>query len=174
MIPQFVDVRKLVTHQGVLAGEVPVAALGRLQALVANQELVSLDSVVVNLQFGQDLERRRVVTGEVRAQVHMVCQRCLEPMSVALSAEVHWALVYNQEQADKLPNRWDPWFVEPDTLSDVCGMIEEELLLAMPCAPVHDEPCQLHALALPEIPDAAPAAPNPFSALTALKGKLIN
>ncbi|HEY7774597.1 MAG TPA: YceD family protein, partial [Marinagarivorans sp.] len=125
------------------------------------------------LEFGYDQERRRVVQGKVTAELSLECQRCLEPMAFSIEADVNWAVVWDEEKAKQLPSRLEPW-IAGEEAEDLYAMIEEELLLALPTAPLHTELCiesSLLSSGDEELVDSdTEKTNNPFQALAALKG----
>lgn len=96
---------------------------------------------------------------EVRAETvaALVCQRCLQPLSLPVLSESRVGLVESMEQADRLPADVEPVWVEGRKI-DLGELVEEELLLALPLVPMHerDDP---QCLAIDAIADAEQVAP---------------
>lgn len=167
-IPQYIEPRKFCIKGVLLTGEIPGDGFQRLLAASA-----VVDRLSAELEFGFDQERRRTVTGKVSAELSLECQRCLDSMPYSTEIDVSWAIVWDEEKAKQLPARIEPWIAgeEPE---DLYAMIEDELLLAIPTAPMHPELCIESSLLSSGdeelIDDEEELTNNPFQALAALKG----
>lgn len=168
VLPRLIEPRKFAGQSVSIAGLVPSDQLERLV-----NEGVSAGQIDVHLDFGADDEKRRVVLGKVAAELQVQCQRCLEPMMLPVAVDVAWAIVWDEEQAKKLPSRLEPW-IAGEGPEDLYVMIEEELLLALPTAPMHSTDCLPADLLVAGEPPAQvePEKNSPFGALAALKGKI--
>ena len=100
----------------------------------------SSGEIAVELAFSINEEGKRVVTGNARGDVSLVCQRCLEPVSVPVECDISLAIVWDEEAAKALPDYLDPW-ITGEGVADFYEMIEEELLLNLPAVAYHFEPC---------------------------------
>ncbi|MEW5837544.1 MAG: YceD family protein [Pseudomonadota bacterium] len=156
---QPLDIPDLIRKGVTLEGEVRVSDLrrasGRLAGVVLNDPLVRY-----SFRFGRNEAGHRMVEGEVATAVDLVCQRCLEPVSVDIHADVMLGVVQDEQGIAKLPESAEPLLLgdEPVCLAD---LIEDEILLALPVAPRHEHLCApLHR----EYEDAE-AVENPFAAL---------
>ncbi len=107
------------------------------------------------------------------ATLPVTCQRCLEPVDQPLSVDRWFRFVgdeataeFEDEDAEEDVLVLDPYF-------DLMALIEDELLMALPLVPRHEEcpsavPLE-HADA--DFEQAQQAKPNPFTALAGLKIK---
>ncbi len=97
----------------------------------------------VQVKGFQDALRRCTIEGKVQATLNLSCQRCLEPMSLALEGDFKRCVVQTQAQADVLPEDYAPWMLCTEGLS-LWDLVEESLILALPDVPKHSEDiCQL-------------------------------
>lgn len=135
-IPDHVDARKIFVQQALIEGDVPLSRLPRFRETLNDDQ----GQVQVHLQFLMDDEHRRVIEGKLTAQVHVLCQRCLEPAEVRIEEAFSLALVETEAQMARLPKRLDPWFCE-DTKLMLADLIDEQLILAMPIVSYHENPC---------------------------------
>lgn len=101
----------------------------------------------------------------------MVCQRCLMPVDVPLSVESSFRFVADEATAEAMDDE-----VEEDLLAisrefDLHGLIEDELLMALPVVPRHEECPALVPMASSDDDFEAASAekPNPFAALANLR-----
>ena len=96
----------------------------------------------------------------INSQLPVICQRCLDEMLIKLDLKFDYLLsdssVNAMEESDELD------WLEINSEMDMRELIEDELLLAMPIAPVHAASCNKLNMQSGE-------KPNPFAVL---KGKI--
>lgn len=162
-LPQKIDPRKLAERDVTLSGEIPLPKFLRLAESLCSTE----GYIVVDIHFTMDEQRLRIVTGHVQGKVQMICQRCLHPVDFNVNASINLALVYSDEQAKKLPDDYDPLFVEEDiALVDV---IEDELILSLPLVPTHEDCSVQTTWGEAQLTTQPQEKPNPFNVLASLK-----
>jgi uncharacterized protein len=132
LVPDHVDARKIFTKDAIISGTLPVEKLRRLTQSLSNGE----GTVHADLHFTVDEERRRIVSGVVKAQVNAVCQRCLEAVTISLEDSLNLALVETEEHIRRLPADIDPWQCT-DAQLNLPDIIEEQLILCMPLVSYH-------------------------------------
>lgn len=171
LIPDYVDAKKIFTQQAVITGSLPVAKFERFSDLLANTS----GFIEITLKFFLNEDFRRVISGELKADVQVLCQRCLEGTTITLEDRFQLALVESESQADKLSKDLEPWLCT-DTKLVLADIVEEQLILAMPIVSYHKENCTQNELLEPGTPkgDALknsekPDKPNPFAILQSLK-----
>jgi uncharacterized protein len=113
-----------------------------------------------------DRHGQPVIEVRVRGTVPLQCQRCLERLDYGLDRTSRLALIAPGAQLPDVAQE------DPDTeaiaaaeVANVADLIEQEVLLGLPLAPMHDEACA---------PAQAPAADkveSPFAVLQTLKQK---
>ena len=158
-LPERVDVERLAARGAQLDSVTPVAAMTRLAGLLAD----ATGGVESELRFSHESGRSRI-DGSARAQVRVACQRCFEPMPVTLDVELHLALVKDDAQADALPDGVDP-ALSIDGHVSPRDLVEDELILALPFAPLHEvDACSVRPAETP-----ATDKQNPFAVLRQLK-----
>jgi len=165
VLPKVVEPRKLAQLEAVFQGDIPIGELPRL-----SDAIVSADKVYAHLTFSIDEEGRKMLEGTVEGQAKIQCQRCMEAMDYTIKADVHLAVVWDEEQAKSLPKHIEPWVV-PEPEAELYSILEEELLLALPIVAYHDYPCidqSLLSAGEPE-PDSSNEVENPFQILEKLK-----
>ncbi|HYQ71411.1 MAG TPA: YceD family protein, partial [Gammaproteobacteria bacterium] len=98
------------------------------------------------------------------------CQRCLDDFNRVLEVDFRLGLVRSQEEAARLAHGYDPLLVtaEPALVADI---VADEVLLALPFAPVHDDPGECHGLHKDYQPSDDVQRENPFAVLAGLKQK---
>lgn len=175
-LPKTVDPFRLAEHNSTLEGFVPVSALSRFaDAILGASSSEPAQQCQVRLTFGKDEERRRVVDGELEAEVMLECQRCMKPMAARLESSFRLGLVTTDEQAQNLPRDLEPFLTE-DFSVNLWTLVEDELLLVLPPFPLHERSdCQATEVLESFEPDPNEPEPdedkrdNPFSVLADLK-----
>lgn len=133
-LPKQAELRKLAINFARFQVSSDLTAFPRFSgAVVAGQGIVEAE-----LQFSVDERHISCIDGWVRCSTQMECQRCMEPVTVELSATIALAVVKNEVQATNLTKVRDPLMVEDDTLVDLNEILEDELLLAMPFVSYHE------------------------------------
>ena len=98
----------------------------------------SLDEIQAELEFFWDEQKRLRVSGQVTAQMGVICQRCLEPMPLDLEVAIDAAVVWDEEQAAQLSSEIEPWIGKNERIN-AHELLEDELLLALPIMPAHEQ-----------------------------------
>jgi uncharacterized protein len=95
-----------------------------------------------------------VVVAELalRGVATLVCQRCMQPLDLAIEARVRIGLIGSQAQAAGLPPDLEP-VLAPGGRISIGELITEELLLSLPIVPLHAAECAPlpAAVAAPEL-----------------------
>lgn len=185
--PDLLDPRKAVTQGAVFKGELALRRLPRLTQLLwrdAADRPVAEDGepgrgmVRYRFEFGPDSDGRATVCGVVAARLPLRCQRCLERYDLIVDSRVSLALVTGLDEASALPPQYEPLMVE-DRLIRPADLVEDELVLAVPAIPRHqDGECQPPSVPTDDGPASVEqenpspmAVPvrHPFASLAALK-----
>lgn len=146
------------------AGEVAVADLGRLVSECADAS----GMLRWSLQGGADQLGHPQLGLAVSGAVRLMCQRCLAPFSHTMATQSVLVLAHDEEDADKIEELLADDAIDVIVGSkrlDVMVLVEDDALLAMPFAPMHE--------ACPDRPaqdeGGETAKPSPFSVLRGLK-----
>lgn len=172
-LPTRLDASKVFRQNVTIEGSLRLAELARLGEYLADEQ----GTIVVKLTFDKDEAGYRRIHGVVRADVNVICQRCLLPMTLRLEEPLLLALVTSEETARQLPENVDPWLMAPDDDTLVTAdIVEDQLILAMPIVALHTQ-CSADSVArqkLEELQEASDTASddrtqNPFAVLARLK-----
>lgn len=108
----------------------------------------------------------------VRAELTMTCQRCLGEMQVPVAAHTELAFIEDEAQVASVPESHDPVMMTAGRVS-FTDQLEEELLLAMPIAPMHAERSECPEQVPKDTADAETSVPTqtPFAGLRDLMKK---
>ncbi len=160
-LPPFIDLLRLAAVNETLKGGLQADSMNRLKDAVKHTD--GMAQAV--LRFFQDEAAAVHVRGTVRLCVEVLCQRCLLPMRLELASAV--AVMIVGDEAD-IPHHQAE--VEPLVHDSAHGgehfylaeFVEDELLLALPVAPVHTAPrCTATQVMQPHRATAA----SPFAVL---------
>ncbi len=154
-LPVQIDPIRLAVARQQLYGELAIKHLTRLSEL-----LTLTDGVVkVQLDFDVDVNKIHHVRGSLKADLSLFCQRCLQAMPWQLNVDVSLAFIAHEHQVDELVTEYEPYLFDatPVVLSD---MIEDEILLALPQVPMHEESECHPAVALKEFDSTDGDVPN--------------
>ena len=165
-LPSTIRPLKLARQQGKLKGYLP---LQQLPALVADC-VDDQGRVEADLQL--DMQRRwPVMTGKARATLKMTCQRCLEPVEIAISTDIALGFVQSEEALAELPEHLEPFLLEEEEVP-LADLLEQEMILALPIVAYHAECEPASYQQADEGAESGDEKPNPFKVLEQLKGNL--
>jgi uncharacterized protein len=143
------------------AGSLKLADFPRLAPLLATDD----GEVSCAIRFSRDSQGRPQVAGHLDAILWQVCQRCLQPVAVAVNTDMRLVLVQGLDEAANLDDHLDPLLAGAGGVN-LRDLLEDELLLALPdvarhadCSAWHDDD---------ETVSEEPKV-NPFSILQKLK-----
>ena len=108
------------------------------------------------------------------ASLPMICQRCLHTVDAPLEVEREFRFVTDEATAEALDNDSEEDLLALSREFNLRELIEDELIMALPVVPRHDEcPAEVQlASSDEEFEEANAQKPNPFAALAGLhKGK---
>lgn len=89
---------------------------------------------------GQDARGRPQLRCTVEAAVEMQCQRCLQPVGVAVASDRLLYLAASEADADRLEAALADEDIEVIVAGqnlDLAGVVEDEVLLSLPIVPMH-------------------------------------
>ena len=130
-LPRTLEVRKAAARGASVKGSLELAELPRFRPLLADDK----GYVQAALAMSRDEEHHSIIEVEIEAEVSVICQRCLEPMTIPLASSNRLAVVWTDEQARHLPKSLDPLICEEECA--LWDLIEDELILALPAYSYH-------------------------------------
>jgi uncharacterized protein len=166
-LPEYIDPLHLADKRGELKGQIPVSSLDRLADVLFNDTGV----VTVDLFFGRE-GRLAKVEGQIEAVLELKCQSCLQAVQWPVKNTVKLGIVTSIDQADRLPEDYEPLLVDDEKIL-LKNIIEDELLLVLPAFPRHQHDClanNSYVNKVSSLTDEQQSPPeNPFSILAKLK-----
>jgi uncharacterized protein len=161
-LPDLIDLWAFVEKKRRIKGSLPLSRMDRLSDLLLNPA----GEAQVDLSFGRE-DKVAVVEGRVEADLTLQCQCCLEALPWPVRSEVRLGLASSIDEANRLPDEYEPLLVPDEGVLPVADIVQDELLLAIPSIPRHPQ------CVSPEPDDRSTAAAgHPFAALAQLKTKL--
>ena len=160
-LPEEIDPYRLARLGQTIRGHLPIASMRRLADVVYNRE----GEVEVELSFGQSESGEAFVHGRIAGALELVCQRCLDAMPFPYDIKVNLALVGSKPDAERLDTGYEPLVVS-DRLLVLSEIVEDELILALPLVPTHDDGrCVVHERYRANAGQESDLTTNPFRIL---------
>jgi uncharacterized protein len=160
-IRRLLDVEELASQRAILAGVVDPASMPRLLEIVTTRP----SAIAYHIEFARDVSRRPKLIGHVEGILPLICQRCLERLDWFFDRRFESVVIGNEQEEtgglDAVVCSGGRIELEP--------IVEDELLLALPNAPVHPRgSCEAPPIrGAREQPRSRHS--NPFSALRELR-----
>lgn len=143
--------------------------LPRLATLLAAGAPASVDAKIV---FGIGVESLPVLRVEVHGQLSLVCQRCLGPVAWPVDIDVSLTAVADDAAAGDLSSPFDSIVLDAEGALALRAVVEDEILSALPLAPLHAsaEQCVRPAgeVSADDSPRVAQRVNRPFAGLADL------
>ncbi len=163
-LPVEIDPENLIEKRSELKGMLPLSGFDRLLELLIDDKGAA--GIVVSFRKEGDI---KAILGYVNATLLIQCQRCLEPITLLVEKDIRLAVVGSDEQAKRLSDYYDPLLLDSQQIV-LSELIEDELILAIPDIPMHDD-CQAEELTFSEDDFDEQIEPNPFAILAKLRSK---
>ncbi len=166
-LPEHIDPLHLADKRGELKGLIPLKSLDRLAEMLADDA----GAIAVDLFFGRE-GRLAKVEGHIKAVLALKCQNCLQAIEWPINCAVKLGVVTSIDQANRLPEDYEPLLVEEGKIP-LKNIIEDEILLVLPAFPKHQHACLVSGVGSNNINslggDEQSPLENPFSILAKLK-----
>ncbi|MFZ1830417.1 MAG: YceD family protein [Candidatus Competibacteraceae bacterium] len=163
-LPEKLKLWQIAAENGSLNGTLALAALPRLVATLNRSE----GQVAMALTTGIDAQGIRFIKGVLHAEVELICQRCLGLLRWPLAVTVSLGLARDEAEIDRLPDEYEPLLLAEGGRIAITDLVEDELLLALPQIPRHDDVRECAAYDEARSGEPAPESRQPFAALASL------
>ena len=171
--PQRLDVRRFAEEGAELAGQ---DALPRYRRLFAETQEEPGDRSVTWQARGELLHPHHVQPQvwlhlDAAANLPLVCQRCLRPVDIPLTVHRSFRFVTDEATAAAEDDASEEDLLALSRSFDLVELVEDELLMEVPVAPMHDacpEPVKM-SVADRDFEAAGRERENPFAVLGRLK-----
>lgn len=133
-LPRQVDLGDYTQQGRVLSGTLTSRELPRVSVLLEEPT----DTINFQLEFKRDECGRRLVHTHVCAGLKLVCQRCGQMMELPVDQSSILCAIKEEHLAESLPRDYEPLLTDDGSVVPL-DIVEEELLLAIPMIPKHEE-----------------------------------
>lgn len=172
--PRRLDVKRFAEDAAQLQAQAPLREWGRLLAEVDGRgpESAVRWTAQGELRHPGHVRPQNWLHLQADARLQLVCQRCLQPVEVDVHVDRSFRFAPDEATAAAEDDDAEEDVLAESRAFDLLELIEDELLMAMPVVPRHDQcPVSLPASAGESEFEAAQAGrPNPFAVLGKLKG----
>jgi uncharacterized protein len=144
-----------------LSGQYQISDLPRISEIASNKT----DKININLSFYLDNDKTPCIDGIISLDIVLICQRCLDDLSITLKVDFNLAFVRYEKQGEELDSYYEIYVTEEDELA-THDLISDEILLSIPMVPTHDYDC-IKDINEQEIVEEK--SENPFSILKKIK-----
>lgn len=153
----------MVAAKRLFEGRLPLSGMSRLRPVLADAD----GDCRFEVEFGVDAMGMRYVDVRAEAELPLLCQRSLERFLHPVRINQRLGLITDESQEAALPEGVEPLLLDASGELNPAGLVEDELILAVPVVPIDPASAEIDA----EWPDEAEEEekPNPFAALAALK-----
>jgi len=130
-----VDSIQFARTSGELSWSAQVSDFERLAQIALDDEA----DFQLRLEGFQDGDEKPCLRLQVKGAIRLSCQRCLEPLSLEVASEREFVLV--EREHDMMDLAEEDEAIESlvaEAQLDVLALAEDEILLQMPIAPMHD------------------------------------
>jgi uncharacterized protein len=134
-LPDTIDFFKQVDRNACYECVWPVSRFERLNDVIYGND----GEVTARLKFGTRAGVR-CLDGTVEADLELRCERCLNPVKQHIEGGFRFGLISSDEEANLLPEEFEPLIVTSVEPS-VIDLVEDELLLSLPIVAKHDDEC---------------------------------
>lgn len=142
-----------------LSGEVMLADLLRLADVLAEQS----GGLAYRVSGDVGIDRKSMLRLQVNGELALRCQRCLEPMVLPVAIDTLFELVRPGQSIPDEELEEDAYdAIEASADMDVLALVEDEVVLAVPFAPRHED-CDAPR------PVGGAVKESPFSKLSGLR-----
>jgi uncharacterized protein len=175
--PLRLDVQSFAKQDGELQGQWPIADLTRLPEMLPDAAPGSGEGASMAVNWRAQGACRPVRGGppqtwlhlQARASVALQCQRCLGAVIEDLNIDRHILFVADEAAAEKLDAELEDDVMVMTRALNLRDLVEDELLLALPLVPRHEQCPKPLPLAADVTEPLKSGADKPFAALAALK-----
>jgi uncharacterized protein len=167
-LPREIDPFRLAQNGLVIEGQIQLSELPRFTQFLLSDEGI----VDVKLAFEIDEIGTPYMKGEFKTSVSILCQRCMSEMTLDMHVHSLLGLVKSELKIEGLAEQYEPWVLETADPVLTSSLIEDELILALPIVPKHEQPClseEAWSVGDDEVIDETDKKESPFAILSALK-----
>lgn len=156
---RYLDAAELARTRSVWESEYTSTHFSRLRDIAVSD----VPQIAAQLRFEQ-WSGHAAIQGHMTGSVELICQRCLKPMRFLFDEAFDLVLVGADGDAAAVPDSHEVVTLETPLL-DVQWLIEEQLLLALPLIPKHEDEAECKAQATSVKPQQSSAVSDESAAI---------
>jgi len=153
----------MVAAKRLFEGHLPLSGMPRLLPVLVDAG----GDCRFEVEFGVDAMGMRYVDVRAEAELPLICQRTLERFLHPVRIDQRLGLITDESQEAALPEGVEPLLLDASGELNPAGLVEDELILAVPVVPIDPASAEIEAKWPDEV--EVDEKPNPFAALAALK-----
>jgi len=142
LLGQSTDAARLAAVGTVVEENIGVGEFSRLAGLLESTEGHASIRLAFSFSAAGGKGGVPLLDGEVTAELPVLCQRCLSPVTLPVMTEFHLALLDDESQNAGVQPPYEPVLREDEDAGSrgwrLLELIEDELLLSMPMSPMHE------------------------------------
>lgn len=173
--PRHLSIETFAKTAAQLEGQMPLADLDRLSEVAQGQGPASVVTYTARGLVRHDAAGGETIWLQVSAHTTfpMTCQRCLTLSDTPVGFERDFRFVATEAQAEAEDDSAEEDVLVLSRDFDLLGLVEDELLMALPLVPMHAQCPQAVRLQAvdADFDDSPPPQAHPFAALAQLKNK---
>ena len=161
---QYINPLHLAKNNKQIKGAVSLDLLERLEGILLDYQ----GQVEYSLFFDFDTFGICIIKSNINTKVLLSCQRCLKPLIIDIEKTSTLGIYRDLEELRKLSANYEPFQLNEEFIL-IKTLVEDELLLAIPIAPLHKDINCIKREVSNEIKNTKKV--NPFSVLGVLKNR---
>jgi uncharacterized protein len=167
-----IDIFEAIRLEQPLNGELSLAQMPRVASSVLGEHSVAHWVARGHTEVKAGGARNLYLGLSFSAAYDVRCERCLGPVKIDLQEDREFLVVGDEATAAKLDSEAEDYdVIAGDTHFDLHALVEDEILMALPPVPMHLD-CKRPKSSADIVDNEVEEKPNPFAALSQLKGKL--
>ena len=119
-----------------LSGIYQISDFPKISEIAINKK----ENVSVDLSFYLNNNKTPCVDGIIELDIVLVCQRCLDDLSIGLKINFNLAFIRHNQESEEIDSHYEIYFIEDEELA-THDLISDEILLSIPMVPTHDYDC---------------------------------
>ncbi len=159
-LPKTINPYSMADRRVRLAGDFQVVDMPRLTSFLAASD----GHVSIDIQLDRDHRRLAFIKGCIKAELLILCQRCMQPFRYVVEKSLLLRPVLDDDQAKLVEPEYDPVMVEDQKLS-LIEAIEDEIILCLPTVAMHEKSECPVTLPDDEVDTEIEKGPSPFDVL---------
>lgn len=136
-LPVKINPYRLIEQKRSLGGSLALKNMPRLLELILSDK----GSVDVALNFMLTETGLPLIKGNIKTNLKMQCQRCLQAVDIAITSQLKVVLIKTDTEAEVLQEGFDTWLVKNESIF-LQDFVEDEILLNLPYIAKHEK-CEL-------------------------------